>query len=123
MRKIARGPQHLRQLHAVALAAREDADGGVGEAVVEEQHAQEGARVHRAVLEEDGVVVAGDLLEDGAIVTQLGAPLVEVREAGVLADDDRAGVGGGLAEDGADEGRFARAVGADDADADRPASR
>ncbi len=81
--EVAAAPEQPRQLHAVALAARERADRRVGEAIVEQHHAQEGAHVDRAVVEKDVVVAVGDLLQHGLVVAQRRARLIEVREARV----------------------------------------
>ena len=63
------------------------------------------------------VVAAGDLLEHGLVVAQLGARLSRYEKRVFDADDDLALVGRELAEDGAHQRRLAGAVGADDADA------
>ena len=115
--QIAAAAEQPRQLHAVALAARERADGRVGEAIVEQHHAQEGAHVDRPVVEEHVVVAVGDLLEHRLVVAQRRPRLIEVREACVDADHHLALVGCKLPEQRAHQRRLAGTVGSDDADA------
>ena len=76
-----------------------------------------------AVLEEDVVVVAGDLLEHGLVVAQRRARLVEEGEARVLPDDDLARVGRDLAEDACAPAWSCRRRSGRRRRCDRPASR
>ena len=113
---VAAAAQQLGELDAVALAARELADLGVDHGRREPHGPEERLDVDPAVLELDVVVAIGDLLDDGVVGHQIAAALLEVRRARVLAEDDRAGIGRELAEDGADQRGLAGAVAADDPD-------
>ena len=109
--------QHLGQVHAVALAARERADLLllVGALEVERADSRR-ATLHLALAEHEHVVAAGDLLPDGLLAVERVARLVDIAELHRLADAERAGVGLLLAGDHAEQRGLAGAVRADDAD-------
>src|SRR4029077_15932722 len=108
--------QHLRQMHAVALAARELPDLFllVGAAEVEERAI--GPAGDLAAAEVDLVLPAGDLLPHGVGGRQRVARLVDIAGLYGLADPEAAAVRLLLPGDHAEERRLAGAVGANDAD-------
>ena len=108
--------QHLGEMHAVALAARQHADLLLLVAALEVEGRAIGARVDLALAEVDHVVAAGDLLPDGLLVVERVARLVDIAELDRRADDDRAGIGLFLPGDHAEQRRLAGAVRPDDAD-------
>ena len=75
-----------------------------------------GACRHLAVADLDRLDVVGDLLEDGQVVAQLVARLVDVAHHDRLADVDRAAVRLLLADEHPEERRLAGPVRADDPD-------
>ncbi len=81
--------QHLGQMHAVALAAREGSHLLLLVGALEVEGAGIGARVHLALAEIEHVIAAGDLLPDGLVGIERVAALVDVAEMHGLADADR----------------------------------
>ena len=108
--------EHLGQMDAVALAARQHADLLLLVGALEVEGAAIGARIDLALAEIEDVVAAGDFLPHGLLVVQRVARLVDIAELHRLADLDRAGVGLVLTGDHAEQRRLAGAVRADDAD-------
>ena len=108
--------EQLREVHAVALAARQRADLPLlrGALEVEPRHVR--ARRDLALAELDLVVAAGDLLEDGLVRVERVAALIDVADLHGLADLERPRVGLLLARDHPEQRRLAGAVGPDDAD-------
>jgi hypothetical protein len=85
--------QHLGQMHAVALAAREVADLLLLVAALEVERRAVGAAVHLVLAELDHLVAAGDLLPDGLVRVERVAALVDVAELDRLAEADLPAVG------------------------------
>ena len=108
--------QHLGEVHAVALAAREVADLLLLVAALEVEGRGIGARVHFALAQQQHFVAARDFFPDGLVGVEAVAALVDIAEMHVLGDGDRAGIGLFLAGQHAEQRRLAGAVRADDAD-------
>ena len=107
--------EHLGQVDAVPLAARQRADLLLLVGADEVEAVDVGARVHLALAQHDRLLAAGDLLPDALFAVQGVPALVDVAQLDGLADLDRAGVGPLLAGDQPEHGRLARAVRADHA--------
>src|SRR6185437_5666111 len=108
--------EHLGEVHAVALAARERADLLLLVGALEVEGAAIGARVDLALAELELVETAGNLLPDGRVAVEGVARLVDIAELHGLADLDGAGIGLVLAGDHAEQRGLAGAVRADHAD-------
>ena len=108
--------QQLRQVQAVALAARQLRDLLLLVGALEVEAGDVGAAVHGAVAELDLVLAAGDLLPDVLVGVERVARLVDVGELDRLADLQRARVGLLLPGDHPQQRRLAGAVRADHAD-------
>ena len=107
--------QHLGQLDAVALPARELADLLLLVAALEAEAGHVGAPVQLAPADDHPVGAPGDLVEDGGVRRQRVPRLVDVGQLDRGADGEAARVGLLLADDHAEQGGLAGAVGADDA--------
>ena len=108
--------QHLGEVHAVPLAARELADLLLLVGALEIEPADIGARRHLAGPELDHVAAAGDLLEHGLLAVERIARLIDIAELHGVADADGAVIGLVLADDHAEQRGLAGAVRADHAD-------
>ena len=113
---VVRALQHLRQVHAVALAAREHADRLLLVAALEVEGGAIGARRHAALAHGDLVHAVGDFLPDGLAVVEAVAALVDIAELDALADGQRAAIGLVDAGDHLEQRGLAGAVRADHAD-------
>jgi hypothetical protein len=78
--QVGAGLQHLGQMHAVALAARQHADLLLLVGALEVEGAAIGARIDLALAEIEDVVAAGDFLPDVLLVVERVARLVDVAE-------------------------------------------
>jgi hypothetical protein len=115
--QVGAGLQHLGQMHAVALAARELADLLLLVAALEVEGADNRRGVASSRLPSSMMSsAAGDFLPHRLLGIERVARLVDIAELHRLADLDRAGVGLFLAGDHAEQRGLAGAVGADDAD-------
>ena len=108
--------QHLGEVDAVALTAREDADLLLLVGALEVEGADIGARHDGDAAEVDHVGAAGDFFPDVLVGVELVAALVHVADLDRLADAHGALVRFFLAEDHLEQRRLAGAVRADDAD-------
>jgi hypothetical protein len=108
--------QHLGEVHAVALAARQVADLLLLVAAAEVERRAIGAAVHLVLAELDHLGAAGNFLPDGLVRIERVAALVDIAHLHGLADADRAGIGLFLAGEHLEQRRLAGAVRADDAD-------
>src|SRR5690606_4346451 len=108
--------ERLRQVHAVALAARERLHELLLVAALEVEEADVGPGADLVLADADGVLAAGDLGPHRLFAVERLAGLVHVHEPDRLADLDRAGVRLLLPGDDAEERGLAGAVRADDAD-------
>jgi hypothetical protein len=111
--------QELRELQAIALPARESADGRLLDRAAEQEARQVVANGQRLVAVHDHVRAVRDLLVDREVVAQGLPRLIDVTEMGRLAELDRSRIRLLAADDHVDEGRLAEAVRTGDAD-DRP---
>src|SRR5712691_12676909 len=107
--------EHLRQMHAIALAAGENADLLLLVLTGKVESRDVGARRHLARTELHDIRASRDLLED-ALVRIERAILIDVGDPHRVADANESRVGFVLSDDHAEECRLARAVGTDDAD-------
>ena len=105
--------QHLCEMHAVALAARELADRLLLVGALEVEGRDVGARIHLAFSERDDLLAAGNLRPDILVAVER-AVLVDIAEHGRVADADIAAVRLFLAGQHAGKRRFSGAVRADD---------
>ena len=113
---VGAGLEHLGEMHAVALAARELADLLLLVGALEVEGRAIGARVHLALAELELIEAAGDFLPHGLLAVERVARLVDIAELHRLADLDGAVVGLLLPGDHAEQRGLAGAVRADDAD-------
>src|SRR5688572_8070111 len=108
--------QNFRQVHAVALAARQHADLLLLVGAAEIEGRAISARIDLALAEIDDVLAARDLLPHALAGLERVARLVDVAELDALTDLDGAVVRRVLAGDHAEQGGLTGAVRADDAD-------
>ncbi len=108
--------QHLREVNAVALAAREHADLLLLIAALEVEGAAIGAGMHRLLAEIDHLGPAGNFLPDGFLVIEAVARLIDEAELHRVAHHDRTGIRLFSTGDHAEQRGLARAVRPDDAD-------
>src|SRR3954453_18157464 len=101
---VAAALQHLREVHAVALTARELADRLLLVAASEVEPRRVLARVDLLLAEQDDVLAARDLLPHGALRIERRARLVDVAELHRVSDPELSGIGCLLAGDHAEEG-------------------
>ena len=87
---VGAGLQHLGQMHAVALAARQRADLLLLVGALEVERRAIAARVHLALAEQDQLVAAGDFLPHVLLAVERVARLVDIAEMHALADRDGA---------------------------------
>src|SRR6202162_5062298 len=85
--------EHLGEMHAVALTARQRADLLLLVGALEVEGPAIGARIHLALAELELVEAAGNLLPNGCLAVEAVARLVDIAELDRLADLDRAAVG------------------------------
>ena len=85
--------QHLGEMHAVALAARELADLLLLVRAAEVEQRAIGAAGDLAAAEIDLVLTVGNLLPDRVVGAERVARLVDIAELDGLADAERAAVG------------------------------
>src|ERR1041384_42653 len=108
--------QNLRQMHAVALAARKCADLLLLLGAREVESRNVSARVYLAAAERDHILPGGNLFPDRFIWIERRAALLHGAEFDGLADAERAFVRRLLARNQTKERRLTSAVRADDAD-------
>ena len=108
--------QHLGEMHAVALAARQGADLLLLVAALEVEGAGVGARIDLALAEIEHVVAAGDFLPHRLVGVERIAALVDIAEMDAVADADGAAIRLLLAGQHAKQRRLAGAVRADHPD-------
>src|SRR5262245_17994980 len=108
--------QHLGEVDAIALAARELAHFLLLVGTLEIEPANIGPGLHLAVPELDHVVAARDLLEHRLLAVERVARLIDITELHRLADADRAFIGFVIADDHAEQRGLAGAVRPDYAD-------
>src|SRR5690606_10530473 len=108
--------QHLGEVNAVALAAREEPDLLLLVRALEVEGADIGAARHGGTAKLDDVGAARDFLPDGHVGIERVAALVDITHDDGLADLERAAVGLLLPGEHAEERGLAGAVRADDAD-------
>src|SRR5712664_93788 len=113
---IGAGFQHLRQMDAVALAARQRADLLLLVGALEIERRAIAARVHLALAEQDQFVAAGNFLPHALLAVQTVARLVDIAEMHGFTDRDDALVRRLLLGDHPEQRGLAGAVGADHAD-------
>ena len=113
--QVGAAPQQPGEVHPVALAPREGADGALLVAALEVEPRAVRARGHPPRAEPDLVVAVRDGLPDRLLGVELAA-LVHVAELDGLAQGQGSGVGGLLARDHAEQGGLAGPVGPDHAD-------
>jgi hypothetical protein len=109
-------PQHLRQVHAVAFAARQLADLLLLLVAAEVEPPDIAARGGLVVADLDDVLTAGDLLPHGLRVIELVARLVDAGNLDGGAGANGAGIRLLGAGQHAEQRRLARAIRTDDAD-------
>ena len=68
--QVGAGPQHLGEMHAVALAARQRADFLLLVGALEVERGAVGARVHFLLAEQDDVLAVGDFLPHGLLAVE-----------------------------------------------------
>src|SRR5579863_2108147 len=113
---IGAGFEHLGEMHAVSLAARERADLLLLIGALEVERRTIGARIDLALAELELVEAAGNLLPNGLLAVEGVARLIDIAEMHRLADLDRAVVRLFLLGDHAEQRGLTGAVRADDAD-------
>src|SRR5690606_4720865 len=114
--QVAAALQQLRQVQAIALAARKVLDELLLVVALEVEAPAVGARRHLALAEQDGVVPAGYLLPHGLVARERLARLVDVGDLYGRADAQLPAVRLLLADDHAEQGGLAGAVRPDHAD-------
>src|SRR6185312_3300958 len=82
--------EHLGQVHAIALAARERTDLLLLVRSLEVEIGAIGARIHLALAEQDEILAARDLLPYVLLAVERVAGLIDIAEMHGLADLDRA---------------------------------
>src|SRR5262249_22398853 len=108
--------EHLGEMHAVALAARQGADLLLLVGAAEVEGRAIGARIHLALAVDDYALAVRDYLPDVLLAVERVARLVDVAERDRLADLDRALVRLVLPGDHAEQRGLARTVRADHPD-------
>src|SRR5262245_60025873 len=108
--------EHLGEMHAVALAARQRADLLLLVGAHEVEVGAIGARIHLALAEQDDVLLTRDFLPDVLLAVERIAGLIDIAEMDRFADLDRALVRFFLPDDHAEQRRLAGAVRADHPD-------
>src|SRR5207249_4296593 len=113
---VAAALEHLGQVQAIALAARELADALLLVAALEVERGDVGARLQLPAANVEDVLAARDLLPHRLLAVEGVTTLVDVGKLHAVADPQRAAVGRVLAGDHAEERRLAGTIGPDDAD-------
>src|SRR6266481_2404644 len=113
---VGAGFEHLRQMHAVALAARQRADLLLLVGALEIERGAIAARIDLALAKQDQLVARGDFLPHGLLAVERVARLVDIAEMHAVADRDGALVRRLLLGDHPEQRGLAGAVGADHAD-------
>ncbi len=113
---VAAGAQHLGEVHAIALAARELPDQLLLLRAFEIETADVAARGGLVALDADDVLPAGNLLPDGFLVVERVARLIDIGELDAGTDANVAAVGLLGSGEHAEQRGLAGAVRPDDAD-------
>src|SRR6266550_699812 len=113
---VGAGFEHLRQMHAVALAARQRADLLLLVGALEIERGAIAARIDLALAKQDQLVAAGDFLPHALLAVEGVARLVDIAEVHAVADRDGAVVRCLLLGDHPEQRGLAGAVRADHAD-------
>jgi len=113
---VGRPREETREQQAIALTAGEGADNRAGPLGGEEELLQIAHDVPPPAVDRDEVPAVRDVVEDGRLLVELAAQLVEVGDLQVRAVPDRAALRRQLAQQQAQQRRLARSVRAHDAD-------
>src|SRR5262249_4377750 len=105
-----------RERDARALPAGERSDGLALRRAVEEEPFEVASNLDRAAAEVDPAAPLGHVFEDGGVLVEGRTELLEVSDAGALAEDDLASARRDLSRDGTEQRRLAGAVRTDDPD-------